>query len=246
VLGAAVGLLALLIHSWSDFNMHVPANAIVAVTLMALLSGYLRFATEGYWLRMGLLTRILGTTVLVAGLLYLGQQTGVWAHEYAWLQRAAKERTQSSQRLAALKHAAALQPTNFETTCEIGETLRQLSWEGMSGYRELAAEALGWFKTGIMLNPYDAYNYARAGMCLDWLGQYDEAALCFERAYERDPNSHYQLALRGWHCLQIGEYAEAKRWLQRSLELHHPWRNPMAVFYLKVAEQRLQETPPQK
>ena len=49
-LGAAAGLLALAVHSVVDFNLHIPANAILGVTLLALLSSNLRFATERYWL----------------------------------------------------------------------------------------------------------------------------------------------------------------------------------------------------
>ena len=46
-IGAACGhLLALAVHSLVDFNLHIPANAILGVTLLALLSTYLRFATE--------------------------------------------------------------------------------------------------------------------------------------------------------------------------------------------------------
>ena len=36
VLGAALGLIALFCHSVVDFNMHIPANAILAIALMAL------------------------------------------------------------------------------------------------------------------------------------------------------------------------------------------------------------------
>jgi len=43
VLGGSLGLLAMLLHSFVDFNMHIPSNAILAVTLMALVSGYFRF-----------------------------------------------------------------------------------------------------------------------------------------------------------------------------------------------------------
>ena len=49
-LGASAGLFALAVHSVVDFNLHIPANAILGVTLLALLSSNLRFATERYWL----------------------------------------------------------------------------------------------------------------------------------------------------------------------------------------------------
>src|SRR5262249_35361748 len=53
VLGASIGLVAIFVHSAVDFNMYIPANAILAITLMALLSSYLRFATERYWVGIG-------------------------------------------------------------------------------------------------------------------------------------------------------------------------------------------------
>ncbi len=46
LIGAMLGLAAILLHSFGDFNMHVPANAIVVVTLMVLLSSQWRFVTE--------------------------------------------------------------------------------------------------------------------------------------------------------------------------------------------------------
>jgi O-antigen ligase len=46
VLGATLGLAAILVHSVVDFNMHIPANAILAIALMALLTSHLRFATD--------------------------------------------------------------------------------------------------------------------------------------------------------------------------------------------------------
>ena len=60
-LGASAGLLALAVHSVVDFNLHIPANAIVGVTLLALLSSNLRFATERYWLAAGLPVKTLAT-----------------------------------------------------------------------------------------------------------------------------------------------------------------------------------------
>src|SRR5207249_1819141 len=74
VLGASTGLLALFFHSVVDFNMHIPANAILAVALMAMLSSHLRFTTERYWSSLGAGKKALASAVLLAGLLYLGQQ----------------------------------------------------------------------------------------------------------------------------------------------------------------------------
>ena len=53
VLGASLGLLSILIHSVVDFNMQIPANAVTAITLMALLSAHWRFGTERFWVNPG-------------------------------------------------------------------------------------------------------------------------------------------------------------------------------------------------
>ena len=59
VLGASLGLLSILIHSAVDFNMQIPANAVTAITLMALLSAHWRFGTERFWVNPGHFGRIL-------------------------------------------------------------------------------------------------------------------------------------------------------------------------------------------
>ena len=45
----------------------IPANAIVAITLMALLSSHLRFATERYWMTAGRGTKVIVSVVLLGG-----------------------------------------------------------------------------------------------------------------------------------------------------------------------------------
>lgn len=244
VVGASLGLLAILIHSFTDFNLHVPANAILAVALMALLSGHTRFATERYWVNPGWTGRIL---VTLAGLLvlgYLGQQGWRRGHEVVWLLRAGKEVQFNQSRLDALKQAAIHEPMNSETANEIGETLRTLSWQGDSNYQQLARDAIQWFERGIRLNPFDPYNYAGAGMCLDWLGQHDQAAPYYVAAVKRDPNNYYILTRQGWHFFQIEDYVTARKYFERSLTLYHPWHNPVAASYLAIIDRKLKERPP--
>jgi O-antigen ligase len=270
ILGASNGLLAILVHSFTDFNMHVPANAIVAVTLMALLSGHLRFVSERYWVSPRLWTKVLATTIGLGSLVYLAEQGWRRGWEYVWLDRAEHERlylqtktaesnkspenwaatldlaestTAATKRyVLALRQAADVEPMNFETTYELAETLRRLSYQGLEGYQQLAAEAIKWFQRGTRLNPYDPYNHLGIGMCLDWLGQHAEGGACFERAVKLDPNNYYVLALRGWHHVQTAEYAAAKESLERSLQLQHAWHNPVAAAYLPIVKQKLDET----
>ena len=99
---------------------------------------------------------------------------------------------------------------------------------------------MGWFSRGMKLNPYDGYNYLSYGMCLDWLERHDEAESYFNRADALDPNNYFTAANIGWHYVQTGDYAAARPWLQRSLQLQ--WENnQIARSYLDRVEQKLHD-----
>ncbi|MBI3852157.1 MAG: O-antigen ligase family protein [Verrucomicrobia bacterium] len=240
VLGASLGLLAMLLHSVVDFNIHIPANAILAIALMALLTGHLRFTTERYWVTSGWPGKLLATMVLLGGILYLGQQGWRRANEYVWLNRGEVAPSDSTAQIAAMEKAFAIEPMNFETAFVIGKALREQSFLANSNFRELAQKAMDWYERAQNLNPYDGYNYLGYGMCLDWLERHSESKPYFERAYQLDPNGYFTLAYIGRHYVEMGQYAAAKPWFERSLRLQ--WKdNPIAENYLAIANERLAE-----
>ncbi len=237
-LGASAGLLALAAHSVVDFNLHIPANAILGVTLLALLSSNLRFATERYWLAMRIPVKALTALVLAAGFTYLGCQEWHMGHEQLWLMRAQQLPDFSPVRAAALIEAFDAEPKNFETAYNIGEAYRMQSFNGGQDYQALAKTAMEWYACGMKLDRYDGYAYLRYGMCLDWLGRHAEAGPYFSRAEALDPNGYYTVAIVGWHYVQVGDYAAARSWMARSLHLH--WQeNVIASSYFTMAEQKL-------
>lgn len=238
VLGASAGLVAILIHSIVDFNLHIPANAIVVVTLMALLSGHLRFATEQYWFTARLWAKLLASAVLAAGLVYLGYQEIHRARELVWLRRAEQKSNSAPEQAAALENAFAIEPKNFETAYAIGQVYQSQSWAGAGEYREQAEKAMRWFERGWKLNPFDPYNYLHYGMCLDWTGRRTESWPYYEKAVERDPNGYYMTAFVGWHYVQTGDYAAARTWFERSRRLE--WsENTIADTYLPTLNQKM-------
>jgi len=240
VLGTSIGLLAIFIHSLVDFNMHIPANAIVAVTLMALLTCYLRFATDRYWFTTTLNTKTLLTTTLAAGFVYLTWQAARSGGESFWLMRAQRAEAASPGQIAALKKAFSVEPKNAETAEAIGEAFRLLSWQNLDDYKEQALEAMKWFKRATELNPYDDASFLRYGMCLDQIDEHDQALAYFDRANRMDPNSYFNNAYMGWHYVQAGDYAAARVWLKRSQQME--WAdNPIADSYLKIAEDQMMQ-----
>ncbi len=244
VLGASVGLTAILAHSAVDFNMHIPANAILAIALMALLSSCLRFATERYWVTLRQCGKLVASVILLAGLVYLGHQGWHRATEHVWQARAAGAPSFSPAQVASLKEAFAADPMNADTACAIGEALRRQSSEGGTNYVQLAEQAIQWFDRSIKLNSWGGYSFlnpwAGYGWCLDWLGRVDQSASYFQRADELDPNNYFLTAHIGLHYLQLGDYAAARSWLERSLRLQCQ-DNAIARNYLAIVNKRMLE-----
>ncbi len=250
VLGASLGLVALTIHSVVDFNLHIPANAILAITLMALLTGHVRFATERYWTTARLGHQLALSAALLAGITCFSYQGWRLGREAVWLGRDSKLKEvfkaplSAPARIAALRKAFEAEPKNFETTFSIGEAYRAQSWQafdaGYDVYVEPATNALAWYALGMKLNPFDARNHLSSGMCLDRLGKTNESEPYYQRADELDPAGYFTAANIGWHYVQIGDFAAAKPWFDRSSRLG--WvDNSIATNYLDLVKRRLRE-----
>jgi hypothetical protein len=238
--GAFAALLALAAHSFVDFNLHIPANAILGVTLLALLTSNLRFSTARYWLNVRLPVKLFLTLMLAGGVVYLGGQSLRLGREAYWLAHADSPGLLLLDRAAILEKAFAAEPENFDTAYEIGEAHRIQSFDGGDDYQAEAETAMRWYARGIKLNRFDAYNYLRMGMCLDWLKRYAEAGKFYSAADALDPNGYYMVANIGWHYVQTGDYAAAREWLERSLRFK--WHgNVIGLTYLPIVEQKLGE-----
>ena len=243
LLGAVVGLATLLVHSFVDFNFHIPANALVAVTLMALIAAHWRYVSEGAWVSLKTAGRAGLTLLLIAGALFLLKQSMQRLTEDSLLRRATKVREASSAYISWHQQAHETDPKNPDTAYRLGEAWRVLSFTGGEGYELLAEEAMRWFARATELNKWDPYPLFRTGMCLDWLGKHDEAAKWFDRASALDPNNYFIVAHLGWHAAQVGDWAKAKELFERSLALE--WNdNPIARSYLEIINQRLKEERP--
>jgi len=237
-LGASCGLAALAVHSAMDFNLHIPANALVGVTLLALLASNARYATEKFWFRPGRPAKLALSAALAAVTIDFGTQAWRLGGEAHWLTRAAALPNFSSERAAALEQAFACEPKNSETAYDIGECFRTQSLDGGENFAALGQTALDWYALANRLNPHDGYSYLRTGMCLDWLGRWREAEPAYRAAEARDPAGYFMLANIGWHYVQTGDYAAAQEWFIRSLALEGK-DNDIARNYLSICNSKL-------
>jgi len=240
VLGASAGIVALLVHSFFDFNMHIPANAFLAATLLALISVHWRFASQQYWVTARWPVLLLATLLMGGAGYYLGTQT--WRHtiETSILRQADAISGVSKEKISVLQKAFRIEPKNAETAYAIGEQLRLLSWVGKEDSQALAQEALPWFQRAKQMNPWDPRPLIGAGMCLDWIERHDEAEASFRKALQLDPNHWFSRGMMGWHYFQTEDYEQVRHWMEQSLQVEGA-RNSLASTYLRLAQKMLAE-----
>jgi len=236
VLGSTIGLGSIALHSFVDFNLHIPSNAMLAATLAALLTAYIRFATERYWVAMRMPVRLLLTVLICGASGLLIQQAIQQAQEHARLE-ASRSAESFPMQVEGLMNALEIEPTNFETAGMLGEIHRRRAMESSRATRKVELKkATAWLKEAIRLNRYDAYSHARLGMALDELGQEDKAGEYFAEAEKLDPNGYLTTANVGWHKMHIGEYAEAKRYFERVSPPDDPKKGLVAHRSEKIAQ----------
>lgn len=239
VLGCTVGLLAILFHSVTDFNLHIPGNAVTAMALLAILTSHIRFATERFWVNPGIPGRLIVSIVILGGGGYMGWQFSRLAPETYWLAKFYAPAT-DEQRLDYLKKAHAAEPKDAAVVVAIGEQLRKKAFDGDEGWEELTRQAIPWFEKGAQLNKWNPFNYTNLGACYDWLREHDKANEFFEKALALDPQGHWVLFWNGWHKLQRGELAEARKFFQDSYNFN--WQdNPEAKKYVEIVDSKLAE-----
>ena len=239
-IGGVASLVAILAHSVTDFNMHIPSNAILVVTIFALLTGMSRHESEAClkWPATG--ARLALTVFLIASCGLLAWAGARRWHEEKLIAKANRLIELPKLRIKQLEAAFDFEPANPTTAYNLGETYRLMSWRGNSDYAQFAEQAIPWFDRAMKLQPYDPYAPVGKGMCLDWLSRFDEAEPWFHKAQELDPNNFFVMGHLGWHYVQKEDYHTAKPYLERSLQIRS-WDNDVARDYLDLVNRRLAE-----
>jgi O-antigen ligase len=238
-LGGLCALAALSVHSAMDFNLHIPANALAGVVLLALVTSNVRYATERFWFRPRMPLKLAMTLTLVALTAEFLVQEWRGVGEAKWLAQAEWRPYFSPERAAALENAFAYDPKNFQTAYDIGECYRTQSFDGGDNFADLGDKALAWYALAIQLNPHDGYSRLRTGMCLDWLGQTQKSIAFYSGAEACDPSGYYMVANIGWHYVQTRDYSAAREYFIRSLKLEA--NNDIARNYISICESKLAE-----
>ncbi len=233
LLGATCSAAALAVHSFFDFNLHVPANAAVAAVILALAASHLRFASNRYWISEWPGSKLVYTAVLLAVTALLTAAGFKSVGEQKLLLQTEALPKASPEKIKLMKQAAQIEPSNFENLYNIGEALLYRGSRFTENAESNLEAAIQWFQKAEKHYLEFAFNYSGIGMALDRLNRIDEATPYYQNAVSLDPNQHQILNYMGWHQINRGDYPAAKEYFQRSLEIKW-WDNHIPLGYLNL------------
>jgi len=223
MIGSATAVLAMVVHSFADFNLHIPVNAYLLASLLGLTAAF--SAKESPCRRVEAVppgSRLVGAVVLVAALmaawlavpLGLGQRlllagndeaaAGEWANATALHQRAVR-----------------LDPRSPAAHMRLGDDYRLRATDpaaplGIAESQQLLADAVQAYERSLALNPFDTDVRVRLALAHDARGETPQARAALENALIRDPNNSYALLRAGIFYLRHGEIERGRAALEKS------------------------------
>ncbi len=223
-IGALASLTCLLIHSAVDFNLHIPANAL----LMAFVFGVLanpgrglpplgqqtaRFRPVDLWPRLAL--PALGIWILAVAMPRL---PGAW---YARQARVALRDNRNAAVLGLARRGLDYEQKDPLLYAYLGEARLNLAGNGPDtaiarSFRRAAVEA---YEEAVRLSPQDSWLLVRLGEAYTRLRDFDAAERIFQQALHWDPNSGYILTLYGFSLQSRGDLTQAEAVYRRAQSL---------------------------
>ncbi len=224
-LGAIAAVAALLVHSILDFNMHLPANALLMAFVFGLLANAgVRTETgqEGTGSRAFALFAKLLVPVLGAALLFMGVPR-LRAEYLTEKARRAFDGQRYARAMGFALDSLAQRQDDPNVYYYLGWSQYEISLEQKSDYvRKIiarqAAETLG---KGVQLMPQDSRLLIAYAHTLRQSDQYEEAERWYKEALRWDPNSGSVHARYGSLLVDLGRTTEARRELEKAQKLNH-------------------------
>ena len=238
-IGTMLAVSMILVHSWFDFNLHIPANALLFSTLLGMVAGIelpnapARRVEVQPVLRYALAAAVLlvavadAWRVLPTGMAYRQNAAGmVLKRDLQWDE--AKERF----------HAALRWDPNFPAAhCRLGEVSAsqakfRVAPEKAGERDQLARQAIQHFEAALRLNPYHTEAILRLGAVYELTGDDARAKAAYERATSVDPNSARPHVAYGVFLRKRGEDALADAAFEKSRTFSW-WADRVAALTLE-------------
>ena len=214
---------ALVMHSVFDFNLHIPANALLFFALIGLAMGRIKRDDVSHWSTFSLapLGRSIGWIVMALSLLF-GLEAGRSA-----ISDVIYEQTFShwpaSDSIKGAKEAVAWDPDNAQALLFLGDLYRYDAsrQQDMADRTAAGQKALEYYQKTLKANALDDTVHARMGMTFDVMERYSEAFFCYTDAVLAQPNNGQFWFWLGNHYWQRGMLVKAVEAYQRSEQCPH-------------------------
>jgi O-antigen ligase len=220
--GSGIAVASMLVHSWLDFNLHIPANALLLVTIMGMTMGIEVKGTEKTRVVMNLASRmVLGVLLLCIAFaaVWYGLPT-LRANRFNTLGLAKKEVLYWDDALDYFGRATASDPkfpAPYKWTGDIYS--KQALFRKDAARAEAASQAVDAFRQSLELNPLEADVWLRLGFAYEQAGKNDEALKALEKAIELDPNNSFVWLRVSMFYRHIGDIPRAKDAIKKAYDL---------------------------
>lgn len=238
-LGVTGAVLAILIHSAVDFNMHIPANAMLAVVLFAFLLSCVRLYKDSCWIKQSSANRIAVTTFIVLFSFILVWDAVHTSHIACLIKASEAEGISNKEAQKLLDQAVKLDERNWNTAMEAGRRMLSVGMysEDPEERERALIHAIGYYSMAIRYNPYHYQLYGGMAGALTLLGRVDEAVPYADKMLTLRPDCYDSNSIYGLCALYRGDYDLAVKHLERSIHLRNE-DNDFAKEWYEIAAQR--------
>lgn len=245
VIGAMSGVVAILVHSLFDFNLHILANSTLLAVVMGSVAGipaevtHEKSSGNGRMMRIGVAA---GMVIIAAWLSYLFIFTLRGYHEFEQ-GNVAKFELKYAEALAHYEAAVRIDPKFSKPLIRSGDILKdQAGWRIGSAKqqerRELAAKAAVFYERALVLNPLHADVWVRKAQAHAMAGDPAAALSGFQKAIEIAPVNAYAHFVLGRFYGDQGNEQKELEFLQKANNLYFH-NDPMFFMNAVEAEERI-------
>jgi O-antigen ligase/predicted TPR repeat methyltransferase len=217
-LGSLLAICALLAHSLVDFNMHIPANALLIVSLVGLTGALGDDAGRFHRQRLAPVGKIILPILLFfAALAIAGNAFRLCsAQRHLLAGRGRQSAREWTEAINCYRAAIADAPYYAEAYARIGEVYL------LQRTPATATNALAAYQRALELNPRDATVVMRTALAYETLGNTNNALAAFQRVFTLDPHNADHWIEFGQFQERLGNKAEALRAYQKAARVNHP------------------------
>jgi O-antigen ligase len=234
-IGALCALATYVAHSVVDFNLHIPANALVMAFVFGILAnpGVESPASAPGWVSQAsrYVPPVLGLLLLTLAVPKLPGEL------FAEKARVALRLAQPDEARAFAQHGLEYERKNPDLFYYLGEADRLKAYETTDSDErlQLNAAAATNFQQALALYPQDVRTMLKLSQTYDKLDRFEDAEAVLKTAMRADPNLGSVYAFYGIHFQSRNLLPEAADWYRKVLALDS--QNPVALAGLKEIEQ---------